>query len=461
MNTVQLCSETSKYISLDEFETMKGMHEWQWSKCDAFQHKRFSKQREISSPRDLLNELASFGYFPYTEKATRMTPEAASCIDNVYVRAISNYCRSGIVQTSLSDHYPVVLCIDLPKSRNCSKSRKEKMTSHYRIQSDESFRRIEDDLLRYVWSVISQGEVNGAYDSFLRVLCMIIDRVMPVRTKTMRAENVINVPWLTKGFAKVALNLINCIHSIPKKMHFKPSSICMTNSTWFRRADGVYVRGTHQVACQFEMNLVAMTTLMKERLWAKFRNFTETDIRHQIKKRLYLIVNSTFKMGPLAIAVVLSSLSLVAGKKCANEMDTDSGGVQVIVNYLTSDQATCETSSSILERIAALEREVDFLKHAGAESGAGEGCGCPSGPPGPPGRVGPSGPRGPRGLKGARGTFGGTGATGLRGSTGVGGRDGAPGAPGAPGRTGSTGATGYQGQTGATGWLGRTGAGPS
>ncbi|ELU10455.1 hypothetical protein CAPTEDRAFT_186770 [Capitella teleta] len=218
---------------------------------------------------------------------------------------------------------------------------------------------------------------------------------------------------------------------------------------------------THQVACQFEMNLVAMTTLMKERLWAKFRNFTETDIRHQIKKRLYLIVNSTFKMGPLAIAVVLSSFSLVAGKKCANEMNTDSGGVQVIVNYLTSDQATCETSSSILERIAALEREVDFLKHAGAESGAGEGCGCPSGPPGPPGRVGPSGPRGPRGLKGARGTFGGTGATGFRGSTGVGGRDGAPGAPGAPGRTGSTGATGYQGQTGATGWLGRTGAGPS
>ncbi|ELU07148.1 hypothetical protein CAPTEDRAFT_224702 [Capitella teleta] len=187
----------------------------------------------------------------------------------------------------------------------------------------------------------------------------------------------------------------------------------------------------------------------------------KTDIRHQIKKRLHLIVNSTFKMGPLAIAVVFSFLSLVAGKKCANEMDTDSGGVQVIVNYLTSDQATCETSSSILERTAALEREVDFLKHAGAESGAGEGCGCPSGPTGPPGRVGPSGPRGPRGLKGARGTFGGTGATGLRGSTGVGGRDGAPGAPGAPGRTGSTGATGYQGQTGATGWLGRIGAGPS
>jgi hypothetical protein len=164
-------------------------------------------------------------------------------------------------------------------------------------------------------------------------------------------------------------------------------------------------------------------------------------------------------MGPLAIAFVFSFLSLVAGKKCANEMDTDSGGVQVIVNYLTSDQATCKTGSSILERIAALEREVDFLKHAGSR--AGEGCGCPSGPPGPPGRVGPSGPRGPRGLKGARGTFGGTGATGFRGSTGVGGRDGAPGAPGAPGRTGSTGATGYQGQTGATGWSRRIGAGPS
>ncbi|ELT90352.1 hypothetical protein CAPTEDRAFT_210214 [Capitella teleta] len=67
------------------------------------------------------------------------------------------------------------------------KSRKEKMTIHYRIQSDENFRRIEDDLMGYDWSVISQGEVNSVCDSFVPVLCMIIDRVMPVRIKTIRA----------------------------------------------------------------------------------------------------------------------------------------------------------------------------------------------------------------------------------------------------------------------------------
>ncbi|ELU08035.1 hypothetical protein CAPTEDRAFT_201720 [Capitella teleta] len=64
------------------------------------------------------------------------------------------------VQAMLGVEISRVISLDhLQILDNCKKSQ-EKMTIQYRIQNDENFRRIEDELMRYDWSAISKGNVN-------------------------------------------------------------------------------------------------------------------------------------------------------------------------------------------------------------------------------------------------------------------------------------------------------------
>ncbi|ELU03698.1 hypothetical protein CAPTEDRAFT_190949 [Capitella teleta] len=154
------------------------------------------KLDERGTVRDFVNECTSYGFFPCTDKATRVTADSATAIDNIYVRGISNSCRAGILEISLSDHYPIVMSIDLPNSK---RSRMERVTIQYRVQSDEGVRRLDDELMRYDWTVLSNGHVSNAYDTFMRVLTMLIDRIMPIKTKTLRADQVIRAPWFTRG----------------------------------------------------------------------------------------------------------------------------------------------------------------------------------------------------------------------------------------------------------------------
>ena len=162
------------------------------------------KLDERSAVRDFVNECTSFGFFPCTDKATRVMTDSATAIDNIYARGINNGCRSGILQTSLSDHYPILMCINLPNTRRANK---ERVTVQYRVQSDENMRRLETELLRYDWTMLSHGDVSNAYDTFMRVLSLLVDQLMPIKTKSIRADKIIRVPWFTQGIRKSRLKL--------------------------------------------------------------------------------------------------------------------------------------------------------------------------------------------------------------------------------------------------------------
>jgi len=162
------------------------------------------KLDQRSLVRDFVNECASFGFFPCTDKATRVTTESKTAIDNIYVRGLCNGCRAGILETSLSDHYPIVMCLEVPDRR---RSKNERVTIQFRDQSDESMRRLENELLRYDWSMLSNGDVNDAYKAFMQVLTMFVDQIMPIKTKSIKADKLIRAPWFTQGIRKSRLKL--------------------------------------------------------------------------------------------------------------------------------------------------------------------------------------------------------------------------------------------------------------
>ena len=172
------------------------------------------KLDQSSAVRDFVNECTSFGFFPCTDKATRVTTETQTAIDNIYTRGISNCCRAGILETSLSDHYPIVMCIDIPNTR---RSKNERVTIQFRNESNENMRRLDTELLRSDWSVLSNGDLNDAYEAFMRILTMLIDQIMPIKTKSIRYDKLIRVPWFTQGIRKSRLKLDKLYGSYLKK----------------------------------------------------------------------------------------------------------------------------------------------------------------------------------------------------------------------------------------------------
>ncbi|ELU08338.1 hypothetical protein CAPTEDRAFT_213238 [Capitella teleta] len=87
------------------------------------------------------------------------------------------------VQAMLGVEISRVISLDhLQILDNCKKSQ-EKMTIQYRIQNDENFRRIEDELMRYDWSAISKGNTTP------KVLALKVgSRVMLVRNMDQDAS---------------------------------------------------------------------------------------------------------------------------------------------------------------------------------------------------------------------------------------------------------------------------------
>ena len=158
------------------------------------------KLNEHAAVNDFVNELSSFGFLPCVDKPTRVTPECHSCIDNIYVKSDnSSGMHAGIIKTSLSDHYPVVLNF---ACRNTPGSRSKRVSFEFRKMTSDNLRALEDELLTHDWEFLSMGDVSTAYETFMDVLMRCINRIMPLQTKSLRADKVRREPWFTRGIQK-------------------------------------------------------------------------------------------------------------------------------------------------------------------------------------------------------------------------------------------------------------------
>lgn len=69
-----------------------------------------------------LNILSNKGFFSYINKPTRQTENSATTIDHIFVKSDTFKNRvtemnSAILQTSLTDHYTIILSINICKSQ--------------------------------------------------------------------------------------------------------------------------------------------------------------------------------------------------------------------------------------------------------------------------------------------------------------------------------------------------------
>ena len=147
---------------------------------------------------DYLDNLISYGLIPQITLPTRVTHTTSTLIDHIFSNITSKPTISGTLKTHISDHYANFICIKWTPN-------KQKMPKfiQYRNLSKTAIQNFNTALGLADWtSVLTEQNVNTAYDNFTEVYNSLKDFHLPLVTKKFNKFKHKLSPWITKGILK-------------------------------------------------------------------------------------------------------------------------------------------------------------------------------------------------------------------------------------------------------------------
>ena len=81
------------------------------------------------SVRNFLNICYSHSFFPTINKQTRVTYTTASLTDHNWTNNLADYLSSGLIHTSISDHFPVISYFGQRMTTHCFTSFEKRIFS--------------------------------------------------------------------------------------------------------------------------------------------------------------------------------------------------------------------------------------------------------------------------------------------------------------------------------------------
>jgi len=143
---------------------------------------------------DFLEMWYTYSFFPLITKPTRVTPNSATLIDNIFCNINPDRLSlSGIFCTDISDHFPV-FHIDLSVTCNIVNSKIQAI----RELSERNINKFTTRLDNVDWSqILGNNSAQQAYTYFHNVITEHYDECFPV--KKIKSVYKTRKPWLTAG----------------------------------------------------------------------------------------------------------------------------------------------------------------------------------------------------------------------------------------------------------------------
>ena len=161
---------------------------------------------------DFLDLLSSHSFLPLINRPTRVTPDSATIIDNIFTNNINTFdeCMQGIFVTDISDHYPIFHLNFSYQNKNCDTFIiKRKYTS----VNNQAF---IDSLSNIDWkAVMSHDTTNGSFNCFHSILKELHNKHFPKSRVKLRYNN--KKPWLSDDL-KESIKLKNKLYYLSKKI---------------------------------------------------------------------------------------------------------------------------------------------------------------------------------------------------------------------------------------------------
>lgn len=149
--------------------------------------------------RDFSNQFFSHTFFPVINKPTRVTKISATIIDHFWTNNMHNYNFSGIIYTSISDHFPVFSSFSLPKPKSQNPGTKISK----RIFSDERTESFVGELSEYNWriSIPAGSGVDEHFSTYMDQFLQLYNKHFPIKEVIIKDKHN-NKPYITQGIRK-------------------------------------------------------------------------------------------------------------------------------------------------------------------------------------------------------------------------------------------------------------------
>lgn len=172
-------------------ETLHALHQ---TNCIILGDFNINILKEDDHALNFLNTLHSFSFFPTITMPTRVTSTSQSLIDNIVTNIHNINMESGVVLSDISDHYSIVLYLDLGCKQipPCLKTKT-------RIINGKTLKQLCECLETRTWiNVYEATDPDIAYNCLIRGISESIEHTIPERIIIKGVKNDHN-PWLTKG----------------------------------------------------------------------------------------------------------------------------------------------------------------------------------------------------------------------------------------------------------------------
>ena len=155
-----------------------------------------------NATNNFLDDMFSLNLIPSISKATRVTHQTATSIDNIYTSNIVNTSTSGIIITDLSDHFGVFLI-----EQNTQKNAHTKIPEYKRIRkfNDSNMNIFRNSLGQHDFRDVFMSTCpDEAYDKFMQILKTTYDQAFPSHLIRLTKKDYKRDPWITHGLEKSA-----------------------------------------------------------------------------------------------------------------------------------------------------------------------------------------------------------------------------------------------------------------
>ena len=152
-----------------------------------------------STIKEFYDQIMEFQMIPIINKPTRVTTSSMTLIDNFLTTAFFDATlKKGIIKHSLSDHFPIMMSIDIPKREE----RNEKVEVQMRDINEVNKQSFFKDLEKTNWvKLAEESDTNKKYDFFLKTYSDLFDIHFPLKTVKIKKKNLMT-PWITKAMRK-------------------------------------------------------------------------------------------------------------------------------------------------------------------------------------------------------------------------------------------------------------------
>ena len=164
------------------------------------------KKDKHESYQIFLNNLLAHSFWPAISRPTRVTKTSATLVDNIFIKIKDADLSGAILYNDLSDHYPIVLKIDLQFK---SSVQRNKIITQ-RVFSDRKktkfVRELENvDWDKFILDHLEKDDPRLSYSRFLEIYEKLYNRNFPITEIIISKKLRPRKEWMTLGLAKSCL----------------------------------------------------------------------------------------------------------------------------------------------------------------------------------------------------------------------------------------------------------------